>query len=115
MAGPRTSILAQARLLIVLGHHLIAFPQDSRRGEKQLLKRRQTRRANRKRLLKRRKKLLQSMRKSPNRRLKLRMKSLKKKLRQSKKVQRNSNQIPKRPKPKKQQRPYQTKNRRKAQ
>jgi len=107
MAGLRTLILAQARLLIVLGHLLIAFPQDSRREERQLLKPRQTRRANKRRLLKRRK--------NPNRRLKLRMKSLKKKLKQSKKVLRKSNQNPKRPKPKKQQKLYQTKKPRKAQ
>ena len=43
------------------------------------------------------------------------MKSLKKKLRQSKKVLRKINQNPKRPKPKKQQKLYQTKKPRKAQ
>ena len=43
------------------------------------------------------------------------MKSLKRRLRQNKKVLRKSNQNPKRPKLKKQQRPYQTKKPRKAQ
>ena len=80
MAGPRKSILAQVRLLIVLGHLLTAFPQDSRRGERQLLKPRQTRRSNKRMLLKRRKKLLLSRRKSQNRRPKPRMKRQKKKL-----------------------------------